>query len=303
MRTILHLIQQIFMNNKNLKLLVSIFLNLLITIFQIIGGLLSGSVALLSDAAHNFVDTLSLTISFVAIKFSAKNKTLEHTFGYKRAEILAAFFNATLLLIMSFFLIKEAIIHFFMPAKINSVIMIVVATFGFLANTFSALLLRHDSAGNMNLRSAYLHLFSDAATSLAVIVGGVCIFLWEITWIDSLISILIVIFILKEGYKLLKESVNILMQNTPAGLDLKIIQQEILKIDGINHIHHLHVWQVDENDVHLEAHINSTKDVSISESCKLREAIEGLLLTKFHINHVTLQLEYGICKDTSLIKQ
>jgi len=204
---------------------------------------------------------------------------------------------------MSFFLIKEAITHFFVPTKINSIIMMIVAAFGFLANTFSALLLHHDSKNNMNLRSAYVHLFSDSAASLAVIIGGICIFLWQITWIDSLISILIVILVLKEGYKILRDSVNILMQSTPTGLDLKLIQQEILKIDGVKDIHHLHVWQINENDVHLEAHINSTKDIRISESCNLMHNIEKLLLTEFHINHVTLQLEYGVCSDASLIKQ
>jgi cobalt-zinc-cadmium efflux system protein len=124
------------MNHKNIKLFLAIILNALITILQIIGGIWSGSLALLSDAIHNFVDTFSLVISFVAIKLSGKSKTSKHTFGYKRAEILAAFFNATLLVIMSFFIIREAVISFFAPTKINSIIMIIVAAIGFLANAF-----------------------------------------------------------------------------------------------------------------------------------------------------------------------
>lgn len=291
------------MKQINSKLLLSICLNALITIAQIIGGILSGSLALLSDAIHNFVDTLSLILTFIAIKLHRKKKTVTHTFGYKRAEILAAFFNTSLLFIMSFFIFKEAIFHLFIPTKINSMIMITVATVGFIANAFSALLLHKDSTKSMNLRSAYLHLLSDSAASLTVIAGGICIFLWNITWIDPLISIGIVIVVLKEGYKILKKSINILMQNTPQGLDLKIIQQEIMKVSGIKNVHHMHVWQINEDDINLEAHLNLTKDLRISESCKVGYNVEKLLLNKFHINHVTLQFEHESCNGVSLIKQ
>jgi cobalt-zinc-cadmium efflux system protein len=155
----------------------------------------------------------------------------------------------------------------------------------------------------MNLRSAYLHLFSDSAASLAVIIGGLCIFFWGITWIDPLIGLCIVIFVLKEGYKILISSINILMQCTPQWLDLKSIQQEVLKVNGISDIHHVHVWQVNEEDIHLEAHINLNNDIPISESCSLINNIESTLLKKFRINHVTLQLEYGSCEDTSLVRK
>lgn len=289
-------------HQKEHKIVFSIFLNFVITVAQVTGGLFAGSLSLLSDALHNFTDTISLFVSLLAIRLSRRKNTEQRTFGYKRADILAALFNASVLLIVSFFLFKEALVRFFHPAPINSILMIIVAGLGFAANLWATLLLRHDSHHDMNLRSAYLHLFSDTLSSVAVMIGGGAIYFFKLYWIDPVLTVLIGVYVLREGYEIVAQSLHILMQNTPKGMDVRTIQKAILSVDGIKDIHHLHVWQISERDISLEAHINITHDVLVSECCRLKARIEALLSEKFSITHTTLQFEYESCSGTPLIK-
>jgi cobalt-zinc-cadmium efflux system protein len=284
------------------RLVFSIALNFVITIVQIIGGFAASSLSLVSDALHNFTDTISLFVSLLALRLSRRKNTEQRTFGYKRADILAALFNASVLLVVSFFLFKEAILRFFSPAAINGVLMMVVAGIGFAANLFAALLLKNDARHGMNIRSAYLHLFSDTLSSLAVIVAGAAIFFYKVYWIDPVLTVLIGAYVLKEGYAIVIDSLHILMQNTPRGMDVRLIQKAIMEIEGIKDIHHLHVWQISEHDISMEAHINLTRDILLSECCMLKSKVEALLLERFHITHTTLQLEYDSCSGTPLIK-
>ncbi|MFT5231296.1 MAG: cobalt-zinc-cadmium efflux system protein, partial [Candidatus Azotimanducaceae bacterium] len=203
---------------KGKKLLLSIFLNIAITVAQVIGGLISGSLSLLSDALHNFSDVLSLIVSYVADLYSKKEASPERTFGYKRAEIIAAFVNALSLIIVAICLVYEAIHRFFDPQKIDSSIVIWLALLGILANGFSVLLLHKDSKSNMNMRSAYLHLMTDMAASVAVLVGGLLMKYLGWFWVDSVLTVLIAIYLVIMGYKLLKESFKVLMLFTPENL-------------------------------------------------------------------------------------
>ncbi len=289
-------------NNKEVRLVASAGLNFATTVAQIIGGILSGSLSLISDALHNLSDTVALVISFFAVRLSKRKNTEAETFGYKRAEILAALFNACTLVIVSAFLFKEAFARFNHPHPINSVLMFFIASVGLIANIVSVFLLKAHVHEDLNVRAAYVHLFTDFLSSIGVIIGACVIFVSKAYWIDPALTILIGIYVLKEGYKIIGESTHILMQHVPKGISLKEIQALIQGIDGIKDIHHAHVWAVTERDIHFEAHINVSRDMPISETCILVKQVEEMLKEHFVITHVTLQIEYNSCKGVSLIK-
>ncbi len=283
------------------KLGFSIFLNLFITVIQVAGGLFSGSLALLSDALHNFIDTFSLVTSFIAHKLSAREHTLQKTFGYKRAEILVALFNAGFLILATFFLLKEAAQRLFEPAVVDSRVVFLVAGLGLLANSFSVFLLKSHTGENMNVRSAFFHLFADALVSLAVVLGAVSMYLWGIYRMDAILSLTIGVYIIREGYKIVKDAVNILMQYVPEDIEITEIKADIEDLSGVKNIHHVHVWAMTENDIHLEAHVGTQKNFKLSETCLLQKKIEKSLAEKHYINHITLQFEYDRCDNARLI--
>jgi cobalt-zinc-cadmium efflux system protein len=289
-------------NNKENRLIVSAGLNFATTVAQVIGGILSGSLSLISDALHNFSDTVALVISFFAVRLAKRKNTEAQTFGYKRAEILAALFNACALVVVSIFLFKEAFARFNHPHPVNSVLMLSVASVGLIANIVSVFLLKAHAHEDLNVRAAYVHLFSDFLSSIAVIIGACAIFISKAYWIDPALTILIGIYVLKEGYKIIEESTRILMQYVPKGINLREIQAQIEGIDGVKDIHHAHLWAVTERDIHFEAHINVSRDMPVSETCLLVKRVEEILKDKFAITHVTLQIEFNSCKGVSLIK-
>ncbi|PKA82949.1 cobalt-zinc-cadmium efflux system protein [Ulvibacter sp. MAR_2010_11] len=277
---------------KGRNLLISIVLNILITVAQVIGGLISGSLSLLSDALHNFSDVISLVVSYIADKFSKKAASVDKTFGYKRAEIIAAFVNALSLLIVAAYLIYEAILRFLNPTTIESGIVIWLALLGIVANGASVLLLRKDSKENMNMRSAYLHLFTDMSASVAVLVGGLLMKYYGWFWVDSVLTVLIAVYLIFMGYDLLKSSFKVLMLFTPDDIKLEKISKAISNFSEVKNIHHMHAWQLNEKEIHLEAHIEFHEDISLSQFDDISEKIEELLHHDFGINHVNLQPEY-----------
>lgn len=290
-------------DSKIPRLVFSILLNGLITAVEIIGGIVSGSLALLSDALHNFADVFALIISLIAVKLQHYAHTEERTFGYKRAEVLAALLNASILIAVSFYLFKEAYERFIHPVGIKTGVMLTVAMIGLAANALSVLILRKDAHENMNIRAAYLHLFTDTLSSVAVVLGGIFIWMYRINWIDPVLTIVIGAYVLKEGFEIVMQSVHILMQNAPKGISIKAIQEDIERIQGIGNIHHAHLWSITEDDIFLEAHINMSEDIRLSESCRLQGTIKQLLKTKYGITHVTLQIEYDQCKNVPLIHE
>jgi len=283
-------------------LIISIGANFLITAGEAAGGILSGSLSLLSDALHNLSDAFSLIITLIALKLSRKENTESRTFGYKRAEILAALLNSALLVIVSFYLFREAIIRLAHPAPINSVMMIAVAAVAFLANTASAFLLKGHSHDNLNIRASYLHLVSDALSSLGVIIGGVLLYYFNWIWVDPLLTIVIGVYVLIEGFRILNKTVSILMQNVPEGIDIREIQKTIEGIATIRNIHHVHLWQVSDRDIHFEAHVNLKEDLPMSQSSNIKQEIDRLLKERFGIGHSIVQFEYQGCDEESLIK-
>jgi len=288
---------------KGKNLLISIFLNILITASQVVGGIVSGSLALLSDALHNFSDVISLIISYLANKLAKKDASINRTFGYKRAEILAAFINASTLVIVAVLLIIEAIKRFYNPQTIESNLVIWLSFIAILANGFSVLLLKKDAEKNMNMRSAYLHLLTDMLASVAVLIGGLLMKYYEIFWVDSLLTLAIALYLIWVGFDLLKNSFKVLMLFTPEDIEVKDIVTTLQQLKDIKNVHHIHIWQLNEEEIHLEAHIDFKDDITLSQFDKILINIEELLFDKFEINHINIQPEFGKCDSKDVIVQ
>ncbi|HZW63535.1 MAG TPA: cation diffusion facilitator family transporter [Flavobacteriaceae bacterium] len=277
---------------KDRNLVISILLNILITVAQIIGGVVSGSLALLSDALHNFSDVLSLVVSYVASVLSKKKASINRTFGYKRAEILAAFVNAATLIIVAFILIFEAISRFKNPETIESNLVIWLSLIAIIANGLSVLLLKKDSAHNINIKSAYLHLLTDMLASVAVLIGGLLMKFYEVFWVDSVLTLLIALYLIWVGYDLLKTSTKMLMLFTPEHIDVKEVVRKVNAITKVKKLHHVHIWNLSDDELHLEAHLDLEEDITTTQFNELLAEIEHLLHNEFNINHVTIQPEF-----------
>jgi len=272
------------------RLAIVVALNFIITIAEVIGGLISGSLSLLSDALHNFSDGIAVIIAWIAIKLRTLPRNDHYTFGLKRAEVLAAVINAGALVAISIYLFIEAWSRYHNPEPIAGNIMTIVATVGLVANIIGTWLLHRGSKESMNLRAAYLHLFSDAISSVGVILGGLAIMFFDVYWIDPLLTVLIGLYVLKESMQILWRTLGIFMLATPPKLDTDEIRQVILEQENIIDIHHIHLWAVAENDIHFEGHI-TVDDQLLSKVALLRKQLEKLLHDRFEINHTTLQIE------------
>ena len=283
------------------KLFITVLLNVIITLSQIVGGIFSGSLALLSDAMHNFSDVLALLVAWGANRLAARPGSMEKTFGFKRAEIIAALFNASVLMGIALFLIIEAIHKFIHPEPIASGWVIGLGLLSILLNAASVLLIKEDAHENMNVKAAYLHLMTDVGTSVAVVLGGVLMYYWQLFWVDPLISLLIALYLIYASYDIIRESTAILMQFAPEGLDLEELAEAVAQLPGIENLHHLHIWRLNDHDIFLEAHVDFASNLHLIEVTHKLETIERLLRERFHIAHVTLQPEYRRGDDKRLI--
>ncbi len=281
------------------KLMTATILNFGITVVQIIGGLLSNSLSLLSDALHNLGDSTGLLVAFFANKIGEKKADTKKTFGYKRAEILAALFNSSILVATCLILLFEAYQRFVNPEPVDGIIMLIVASFGLLANLISVLMLKKEKDKNLNIKSAYLHLLGDTLSSVAVIAGGIAIWKYNIFWIDPLITTFIGLYIIKHVWHVLKETIEILMQAAPNNINPADIKKKIENLPEVKDLHHVHIWRYTDNLIHFEGHISTKKDEKISNTDILLERIRKILEQEFNINHVTIQFEYNVddCKE------
>lgn len=282
------------------SLILSIILNIGITIAQIIGGIISGSMALLSDAAHNFSDVLALLFSFIAEKLSIRERTLKQTFGYKRAGIFAAFINSATLMIVATVLIQEAAERLVNPRPIEGNIVIYLAALGILFNGVSALLVKKGAETDLNMRSAYLHLFTDMLTSVGVLVGGFAITYLGWFWVDGVLTIAISLYLIFSSWGIFYGSIRIFMQFTPSDINIEEIAREITKIDGVKNIHHVHVWRLDDHEMILEAHLDLDEDFRISRFELILDKVD-LLLDGYQIHHFNIQPEWERSDEKSLI--
>ncbi|MDD3656368.1 MAG: cation diffusion facilitator family transporter [Atribacterota bacterium] len=284
-------------NKSNKRIVFTIILNFMICLAELIGGLLSGSLALLADALHNFSDGMAILISYLARKIGMRSPDSKMTFGYKRAEILAALLNSSVIIVISFSLFREAYFRFKNPQDITISLMLTVGVFGFFADLVSVYLLHPETHHNLNMRSAYLHLLGDTLSSVGVVVAGIIIYFYHFYFIDSLLTVIIGLFILIQGYQVLKQSTFILMERVPVQIDIEEIKKKIESIPQVNSLHHTHVWQIDEQKYLFESHITLKQDMKVSEADQIRKKVEEILASDFHISHPHLQLEFSYCNN------
>jgi cobalt-zinc-cadmium efflux system protein len=274
------------------NLAITVILNGIITIGQFAGGIISGSLALISDALHNLSDVISVILAYLAHRIGLRPQTLTSTFGYKRAEILAAFINAITLIAISVYLLIEAGKRFLNPKEVDYLWMLGLGILGIIANGLSVLILHHNKDENLNIRAAYLHLIGDALTSVAVVAGAVCIWLFKVYWIDPLVTVLISIYIFVHTFKILKESVGILMQFAPHEINQQEVVSVLQEIHEIKSVHHVHLWQLSDHQIYFEAHLVLTENIHVSETNDIAQKAKQLLNSRFGISHTTFQYEY-----------
>lgn len=283
------------------RLIYTIILNLIITIAQLIGGIFANSLAILSDALHNFSDVVSLVVSLIARKLSKKRSTNNQTFGYKRAEILAAIINSITLFVIAIFLFVESIHRFGNESRVDGVLVIWLALLSIVLNGASVLILQKDAKTNMNVKSSYLHLMSDMLTSFAVLVGGAIVYFYDIYYVDTIMSVLISFFLIYTSYSITKEAIAVIMQFTPKHINVEELKQEVESFEEIKNIHHLHLWQLDDEEIHIQAHLDFNEDLKISEAEKVVEAISVKIEEKFKINHPIFQIDFHAKDSKELI--
>ena len=278
-------------NDKGL--LVAIGINTLLTLAQVIGGIISGSLSLLADALHNLSDAASLGIALFARTLSRKPADEFKTFGYQRAEVIAALINLTLLITISLYLIYEALWRIFEPQTITGWIVVLVAGVALIVDMITALITYKMSKNNINMKAAFLHNLSDALASVGVIIAGSLILLYEWYWADTLVTFLIAGFVLWQGLTLLPKTIHLLMEGTPEDLSSDDIKLSLEKINGIKDVHHIHIWYLDEHRIALEAHVvvtaNELKEVEV-----IKDKLKQLLKEKYNITHSTLEFEHYI---------
>ncbi|UCG69908.1 MAG: cation transporter [Thermoplasmata archaeon] len=274
------------------KLKLAIVLTSSILVVELIGGIISNSLALFTDAAHVFMDVLALGLSLSAVTIACRPLDEKATFGYHRAEIFAALINGVLLVIVVIFILTEAYERLISPPEIRTFEMLVVASIGLVVNLFVTFTLRghHD----LNIRGAYLHVLGDTLSSFAVITGGVIIILTGNYIVDPILSVLISCVIVYNSLKLLKESVDILMERTPKHIDLDKLKKEVLAVKGVKSIHDLHVWSICSNVHALNAHLLVDR-ISVKDTEKITAEINRQLFEGYAIRHTTLQFECNEC--------
>lgn len=282
------------------RLLLTLFLNLLIPAVQVIGGLQAHSMALLSDAAHNFSDFTAVLIAYVANRISRRGASVHNTFGYRRVEILAAAINVAVLLGAAAFIVTEALHRLHHPDAVSGKLVVLVAMIGVIGNGLSAWLLHRDAGHNLNVRGAFLHMLGDLLTSMVVVVSGLVLMFKPWYWLDPVLSMVIAIFIVKNCWTILKEATAILMNATPNGLDIHKIRDFLERIPGIRNVHYLHAWNVCSSSVAFSCHV-VVPDQRLSRIDALKEKIRQQLLHQFGIDHPVLQFETNPCGEGEML--
>ena len=282
------------------RLLAALALNLIIPAVQIVGGLMANSMALVSDAVHNFSDFAALLVSYVAWRIGGKGASVRNTFGYRRAEIMASLINAALLVGASGIIAYGAISRLWQPEAVSGWLVFSIAGIGVAGNGFSALLLHRDAKHNLNVRGAFLHMMGDLMTSVVVVINGLVLVFYPWYWIDPLLSLLIVVFILKNCWAILVEATHILMNATPRELDLREVRAEMERMPGICSVHHLHAWRLDSTGIAFMGHV-VVPEQPVSQTGGLARTIRQALTNRYGIDHATLQFETEACGNGELL--
>jgi len=274
----------------------AIAINMLLTVAQVIGGIVSGSLSLIADALHNFSDAASLLIAWVARRIGRQPPDRFKTFGYKRAEVIAALINLVTLVIVGLYLIYEALWRIWQPEVIEGWTVVIIAGIALLIDVATAVLTYTMSRHSMNIRAAFLHNVSDALASVGVIVAGSLILLYQWYWSDTLLTLLIAGYVLYQAATLLPRTIHILMQGTPEDISLEEVIAAMEAVEGVAGIHHVHLWQLDEHSNALEAHVVIA---DFADTHRIKTALKETLERRFAIAHSTLEFETDHCCDAS----
>ena len=271
-------------------LIFAFLINILLSIFQIIGGILSGSLSLIADALHNFSDAITIGLGLFARIIGRRPADKIRSFGYKRAEMIAAFINVISLIIIGFFLIYEALLRFIEPSVISGKLVIIVASIALIVDLATTIITAYLSRESTNMKVVYLHNLTDTLASVAVIIGGFFILKYDMYWIDTFLTLLIALYILIQSFLLTPDILNFFMDGTPKGINIDQIKKKIEEIDLVIDMHDIHVWGIDEEQNALEAHV--IVEVSeLNEVEKLKYQIKEILDKSFNISHSTLEFE------------
>ena len=281
------------------RLALSLGLTAAFVVIEIIAGIFGNSLALLTDAAHNFTDVIALGLSWYAVKLATQPAHAGKTFGYHRVGILVALVNSTTLVLIALGIFYEAYQRFLAPSKVDSTILIGVGTLAFFINLGTAWLVKSGSDHDLNLRSTFLHLMGDVLSTLGAVIAGIIIAFTNWNWLDPFVSVLIGVFILWNAWGILRQSIHILLESAPENIDMNKMVDTLLKVDGVRGIHDLHVWSINEGLQLLSAHI-VTEDISMSAGLLIQQNINGLLSHQYNIQHATLQLECEGCQQSLL---
>ena len=276
------------------KLAIATVLNIVVVVAEVVVGFRIGSLALIGDALHNATDALALILALVAVRVARRPATTEMSFGYQRAGVLAAFINSAMLVTFTIFFLKEAYERLQHPQAVETLPMLVTAAIALAVNAATAISLHHESKHDVNIRGAVVHMIGDAVSSAGIIVAAILIRVTGANQWDAVVSMLIGLLILWSSYGVLKESVNLLLEGTPSGIDPKEVQDAIGAIEGVEGVHHLHIWALGPSSPALSAHL-MVGDVPVKTTGKLLDEINTLLARKYRIAHTTIQFEFAVC--------
>lgn len=272
----------------------AVLANIMLTFAQIIGGIISGSLSLIADALHNFSDAASLLIALVAIRIGRKPPDQFKTFGYKRAETVAALINLTTLIIIGLYLCYEAMIRFITPEPVAGWTVVIVAGIALVVDVFTAALTYSQSKTSMNIKAAFLHNLTDALASVGVIITGTLILLYGWVWTDAAMTLIISGYVLWQGFTEIPKVIHLLMEGTPEGMDIQQVVAAMENDKDVAGVHHVHAWQLDEHRNALEAHVVLGEGADMDD---LKSRLKKMLHDKYEIVHSTLEFENTKCNQ------
>lgn len=272
------------------NLIIALGINILLTLAQIIGGILAGSLALIADALHNLSDAASLGIALGARRIARKPPDERRTFGYKRAETIGALINLTTLIVVGVYLISEAVMRLFEPKEIDGWVVVIIAGVALVIDIVTAVLTWAMSKESLNIRAAFVHNLSDAFASVGVIVSGTLILLYGWQWTDLAVTILISGYVLWQGVSMMRPTIHVLMESVPSDIDVEELWQDLVSIEGVVDLHHIHVWELDEESRALEAHV-VVESAYLEEIETVKQQLKERLEEKYRLHHSTLEFE------------
>lgn len=282
-------------SEKSVKLLiVSFAINMLLSVVEIIGGIVSGSVALIGDALHNTSDAFSILIAVIAFKIGHKKASVKYSYGFKRAEVIGGFVNLILLFISGCYLLAEGVERLIMPQEIDGIMIVWISVLALIIDAATAKISHHDAHHNSNMKMVFVHNLADAFGSVGVIVSGLCVMWFGVYYVDGIVALLIAFYMIFQAVVSFPQTVNILMNAAPDDLDIEEIKREIMQIKDVKGVHHIHLWCINEHDVAIECHVEST-------ALGVAPQISTVLKEKFNIRHCNIQTEEtNCCQDCEL---